>query len=244
MSYKEEIYQAYVSNHTSNLYGLNSLLKIKSHFPAWQYYYGRLLPSEPKAKILDLGCGDGGFVYWLLSKGFTVARGIDISEEQITIGRKMGIGNIQCADLMEALKDIKDEFDLIIARDVLEHFTKKDIYNILRVVHQALVPGGRFLIQVPNGEGIFCANIYYGDFTHETAFTQRSLNQVLRNTGYDHITVKPVGPAPLGLVSFLRYIVWGGISFLWRLAKLIETGNYKMITTQNIIASAQKSPQD
>ena len=210
MNYKEEIYQTYVSNHTSNLYGTNSIEKIRGHFSAWQYYYGKLLPLESKAKILDLGCGDGGFVYWLLTKGFSAARGIDISEEQINSGRAMGIEKIQCADLIETLKDVRDEYDLIIARDVVEHFTKKDIYKILRVVHQALIPGGRFLIQVPNGEGIFYTNIYYGDFTHETAFTQRSLNQVFRNTGYDHIKVYPVGPAPVGLVSFLRYLLWGG----------------------------------
>jgi len=240
MNYKEEIYQAYVSNHTSDLYGANSIEKIKSHFSSWQFYYGKYLPAELNATILDLGCGDGGFVYWLLSKGFNQTSGIDISEEQIRTGHELGIEQIRCANLAETLQNVEHKYDMIVARDVIEHFIKKDIYEMLQVIHRALKPGGRLLIQVPNGEGIFYANIFYGDFTHETAFTQRSLNQVFRNTGYNQITVKSVGPAPVGLVSSIRYLLWGGISFLWRLAKLIETGNPKLITTQNIVACAQK----
>jgi len=44
------------------------------------------LPEDKKAKIIDLGCGNGGFVYWLQQIGYQNAEGIDISAEQIETG--------------------------------------------------------------------------------------------------------------------------------------------------------------
>lgn len=51
--------------------------------------------------------------------------------------------NIVCADLLPFLQQHQHEFDLIIARDVLEHFAKAEVVEILRLTKQALTPTGR-----------------------------------------------------------------------------------------------------
>ena len=240
MQYKEVIYQNYIKNHTLGLYGKNSISKIESHFKAWRYYYKSFLPQDKNASILDMGCGDGSFVYWLQKEGYSNATGIDISQQQIDSGKELGIAGIICADLSDHLLASEQKYDLIVARDVIEHFTKDQVFDILHKVNRSLKPDGGIMVQVPNGEGLFYTSIYYGDFTHEVAYTARSLQQIFLNCGFSTVSVKPVGPPPVGLISSMRWLMWKIISAIWRLLKVVETGRPQGIFTQNILAMASK----
>ena len=142
LSYREKLYNTYVSTHTSYLYGRLNLDKIKRQFAVWRWYFGSFLPRDKEAKILDIGCGNGGFVYWLQSLGYKNSEGIDISEEQIGMARNLGIPNIECADLVEFLKSKDKVYDIIFARDIIEHFKKEEIINILSLIFNSLKKGG------------------------------------------------------------------------------------------------------
>jgi len=132
MTYRDKFYSKYVSSHTSRLYGEVFLGNIKKQFPVWQKYFGRFLPEDKKAKIIDLGCGNGGFVYWLQQIGYQNAEGIDISAEQIEAGQKLGIKNIRQADIKEFLiTQLPNNYDVIFMRDILEHFNKEEILDVL-----------------------------------------------------------------------------------------------------------------
>ncbi len=240
MNYKEVIYQNYVSNHNEQLYGKETLEKIKNNFPAWKYYFYSLLPTNKNAKILDIGCGNGAFVYFLHSLGFNNTQGIDVSNEQIMVGQNLGIKNLLVNDIKQYLTNNNELFDLIIARDVIEHFTKDEVFEINILVNKSLPPSGGFLIQVPNGQGLFHTSIFYGDYTHECAYTISSLNQVFKNTGFKNVICKPTGPVPSGFIAFLRFIAWKVVVIFIKIIKGIETGNPSGIFTQNIIALAQK----
>lgn len=89
MTYKNKFYSQYVSVHTRPLYGEQSLDDIKKQFPAWQAYFGKFLSEDRNARIIDLGCGNGGFVYWLQKNGYQNVEGIDISEEQVEVAKKI-----------------------------------------------------------------------------------------------------------------------------------------------------------
>jgi 2-polyprenyl-3-methyl-5-hydroxy-6-metoxy-1,4-benzoquinol methylase len=134
-NYKEVIYDKYITNHNRNLYGDTSLEQISKLFPSWRYFYARMLPVNKQAQILDIGCGDGGFVHWLHMQGYENASGIDISTEQIDSGRAMGIRNIFCEDLKTFLERSGNKYELIIARDVLEHFTKAETTSSTAILH-------------------------------------------------------------------------------------------------------------
>ena len=54
--------------------------------------------------VLDLGCGNGGFVYWLQHMGYKNSYGIDISPEQVEFANRLGIKNIIHAELFEFLR--------------------------------------------------------------------------------------------------------------------------------------------
>ena len=70
MNYRDKFFTKYVSGHTYHLYGEISLEDIRNQFQAWSAYFGKILPLEREARILDIGCGDGGLVYWLQSAGY------------------------------------------------------------------------------------------------------------------------------------------------------------------------------
>ena len=214
--------------------------RIRHSFPVWRYYFKKLLPQSASANILDIGCGNGSFVLFLTESGYINSSGIDISEEQIEYGRSIGISSIKCADLHDFLKEKTATYDCIIARDVMEHLTRQEIFDTLLMINNALHPGGFFIMQAPNGEGIFYTSIFYGDFTHEIAFTESSLNQICRNTGFKSVNCFPTGPVPHGIISSIRYALWQLIVLKRKINKMIETGNYRVIFTQNLIAKVIK----
>lgn len=234
--FKKRIYDRYITVHTEGLYGSNTLQRIETHFKSWQHYYGPLLPENKLAKILDIGCGDGSFVYWLHQLGYQNACGIDVSPEQIDKGKALGIDNLVCEDLFSYLNKSKEAFDYIIARDVVEHFTRDAVFQLLDAVYSNLSLNGQFLVQVPNGEGIYYTSIYWGDYTHEMAYTESSLRQITRTTGFTDIVFRPVGPAPVTFFGCIRWVLWRLKVLQHKFGKMVETGSFQGIFTQNIIA--------
>jgi len=236
MNYRDKFYSKYVSTQTSQLYGEASLNDIKKQFVVWKNYFGRFLSKDKNIKILDFGCGNGGFVYWLQQIGYQDAEGVDISEEQVKFAEKLGIKNIYCVEDIGAT----DRYDVIFMKDVLEHFTKDEALVLLEKVYKALKIGGLLVVQVPNAGNLLSGRLRYGDFTHEISFTKESIQQVLLVSDFKNISVFGTRPVVHGLKSFIRLILWGIIELGLRIYLLIETGSSKAIFTQNIIAVANK----
>ena len=51
---------------------------------------------------------------------------------------------------------------------------------------------GMLVVRVPNAEAIFKGSIMYGDFTHETYLTKRSMIQLFKTFDYGTVNVYPV----------------------------------------------------
>jgi 2-polyprenyl-3-methyl-5-hydroxy-6-metoxy-1,4-benzoquinol methylase len=239
--YKHILYKNYLSTHNVFLHGHIDLQSISKKFTAWDLYYKKHLPVRKESMILDIGCGEGAFVYYLQSRGYSQVHGIDISEEQISLGRELGILNLQVADLTSYLNGTESRFDLIIARDVIEHFTKQEAFDVVSLISKALRSDGKFIMQVPNGQGLFCNSIFYGDFTHEMAYSSTSVRQLFLNSGFTASICFPTGPIPHSVMGRLRQFIWGLKVLQLRFWKLIETGNGSGIFTSNIIAVGKKA---
>ncbi|MDX9982495.1 MAG: class I SAM-dependent methyltransferase, partial [Lentisphaeria bacterium] len=104
-------------------------------------------------RILELGCGSGDFLAYLAERGLGPAEGVDLSPEQT--GRASGRGlAVACEDARERLARSAGCYDAIVAFDFLEHFTRDELFELLPLIQAALRPGGRLLVQTPNGAGI------------------------------------------------------------------------------------------
>lgn len=239
-SFKKILYENYSSTHNSYLYGDITKESIRKKFKAWDQYYKRHLPIDKSSLILDVGCGDGSFVYYLQTLGYSNVHGIDVSVEQISIGENLGISNLEVGDLVSYLTHAENGFHFIIARDVIEHFTRQETFQILLLVNKALKENGKFLMQVPNGQGLYYTSIFYGDFTHEMAYTSGSVRQLFLNTGFKQSICYPTGPVSHSLAGMLRKCLWQLKVSQLRFWKMVETGNSTGIFTSNIIAVGEK----
>jgi len=240
MNYKEKLYQNYRSTHNAILQGPQSLKKIEGSFKIYDFYYGQHLPVNEEATILDIGCGDGNFVYYLQQSGYKNTIGIDLSEEQIELGKSIGIENIHVANLSEFLKGKTDYFDLIVAKDVIEHLTKQEAFDTLNLVSKSLKRSGRFLMQVPNGQGLYYTSIFYGDYTHEVAYTQQSVRQLFLNCGFRSAKCYPVNPYEGSIKGMLRSMLWRLKVYHLKFWRMIESGKRTGIFTSNLIAVGEK----
>lgn len=241
MNYRNKFYSKYISTHTSHFYGELSLDKIRKQFPTWQRYFGRFLPKDKNVKIIDLGCGSGGLIYWFQQIGYQNSEGIDISNEQIETAKKLGISHIHQADFKEFLKDKQNIYDVIVMRGVIEHFTKEEVLDIFDLIYHSLKDRGILIAQTINAESPFSGRSRYGDFTHEISFTEGSICQALLVSNFKNIKVFPTRPVVHGFKSFLRAVLWRGIEATLCLYSLIETGSFTGIFTRSLIVTAERT---
>jgi SAM-dependent methyltransferase len=114
-------------------------------------WLGNLVPRDTRARVLDLGCGPGGF---LLPAGrvFGSAAGIDISMAWLVICRKRleaeRIPAVLVCACAERLPFRRDTFDLVIAFDTLEHVVDRD--RMVGEAHRVARPGGIVVCTTPN----------------------------------------------------------------------------------------------
>ncbi|MFI5107211.1 MAG: methyltransferase domain-containing protein [Terriglobales bacterium] len=211
----------------------------------WRYYdeltIRRAAITDPQARILELGCGYGRLLLTLRRLGFHNLRGVDLSQEQVQLAGELGLDCVVRGDALSFLQDAPPgEADAVFALDVLEHLSKDNLLELVAAVYRALKPGGRFVVHVPNGEAIFSGRIVYGDLTHQTAFTQTSMAQLLTIGGFEKIRCFEDQPIIHGPVSLVRNVAWRVIRLGFKLIALVETGSGNLLLSQNLTAIAAK----
>lgn len=237
MSYKTALYDSYVTSHIADRKGAPDRSALAAARRVFDQHFGALLPAR-RSRAADLGCGPGTLVAWLKTKGFDRVFGVDFSAEQVANAHAIGVHEVRQGDLFDFLATER-EFDLLVARDVIEHFDKQMVFDFLQACRGALAPGGRLLLQVPNAESPYFGRVRYGDFTHEVAFSASSVKQVLAAAGFSRVSVHPWRPARLGARSWLRYLVWRVLEPLIKLPIVVESGGRDRIVTMNLIVAAE-----
>jgi SAM-dependent methyltransferase len=161
--------------------------------------------GEPPGRALDVGCGRGDLAAALLARGWRVA-GVEPSERAAAIARRRGIEVLGDTLATAALDD--ESYDVVVFRHSLEHLP--DPVGDLGRVREALRPGGRVVISVPNfgswQRRRFGADWFHLDLPrHRTHFTAASLGCALRRAGLsvgEQFTTTSV----LGLPGSLQYV--------------------------------------
>lgn len=114
---------------------------------AQHYKYDRLLDKiqKPCAKILEVGCGWGGFMERAINRQHSV-KGITLSHQQLEYAQK----RLQNTDAVVALEDYRhqnDSYDYIVSIEMLEAVGKKYWSVYFKKLKQLLKPGGKILLQ-------------------------------------------------------------------------------------------------
>lgn len=199
------------------------------------------IPSKRQTRIVDVGCGDGTWLYILKQKGYENISGADVSQEQVKLAREKGVEEVEIADGQGYLEGMaSNTVDVVLMIDVLEHLTRQELFDTADEVYRVLSGGGRCIAHVPNAGGIFSMDVRYGDLTHEVAFTPSSVKQLYSTVGFSGVSCFEDKPVPHGFVSFLRRIVWEVGTVPFRLLEASETGNFDAVLSRNMIAIAVK----
>jgi 2-polyprenyl-3-methyl-5-hydroxy-6-metoxy-1,4-benzoquinol methylase len=240
--YRELIYLRYFSARDEP-FEPDSLVDLRSRLPYLRKLVRRHFPANLNAAILDLGCGYGALLHVLHKEGYTNTRGVDGSSEQVAAARRLGIAGVEQDDVVSTLaKTASASLDVVVAFDVIEHFTKDELVALAVEVLRTLRPGGRWIIHAPNAEGLFGGRARYGDFTHELAFTRSSLTQLLKASGFAHVACYEDRPVPHGVRSAMRAALWALIRAGLLFILAVETGAFQKaaIFSQNLLAIAER----
>ncbi len=236
--WKNKLFQRYVSTGQSAS-DINQIFHVKK-YPRYRRFINKHIQNDINSRILELGCGNGALLFCLKEMGYKNIFGVDISQEQIEIANRNGLENILRNDIVSYLNESDEKYNVIIMMDVLEHIEKEDLLELLDNVYKHLNQEGSLIIHVPNGEGVFGMRIRYGDYTHTTCFTLKSIKQVLKASGYKEIQCFEEPPVVHGLKSLIRYIVWSIFIFPYRVLLISETGVIKHILSQNMLVTCKK----
>jgi len=221
----------------------NPLSSLERIIREYDVNYSKFLPKNKSAKILDIGCGMGHFLYYLEKKGFTNFEGIDIGLEQIEFCRQ------HITDRVRHIKDISGYlelcsklFDLIIMNDVIEHIPRAKIIPTLESIYKKMKDNGTLIIKTGNAASLYGFFLRYIDFTHEIAFTENSLYQVLKAIGFTKIEIFPYRSSwsfnPKRILWLLLQRIW---FFILNNIYFIEVGTDRpKILSKLLVAVAQK----
>ena len=104
--------------------------------------------TRPGQRLLDAGCGTGGFLRWALDRGsFAGAAGVDIGSAAIDLARE----RLPEADLrtgsLKSLAFRDGAFDLVVTNDVLQHVPEDEVEASLGELRRVLAPGGTLLLR-------------------------------------------------------------------------------------------------
>lgn len=209
-------------------------------FMQWcEEHYGDWLADAPRdGSVLELGAGDGSMLAYLQSSGFRQLDGIDISEQQARLARSLG-RPVRVQDAFDALAVPAGTLGGIVALDFLEHFSKAEVTDLLCLSAAALRPGGFLLLRTPNGQGLFCGQVIYGDLTHSTIFTPNSLHQALDLAGFGDVRFREATFVRRGLRGRLRGVAWDAIRACANVVRRVQSGTAQEIWSENLLCCAR-----
>lgn len=167
-----------------------------------------MLPTDG-SPILDVGCGNGSFANYLISKGYDVY-GTDASLSGVTIANKSNPGHFYIQDLSTdelptELKELK--FKTIISTEVIEHLydPRKYIQFCKSILEKS--SGGNFIISTPYHG--YLKNLLLSVFNawdkHHTVlwngghikfWSYKTLKSLLEEGGFEIIAFKGCGRLP------------------------------------------------
>jgi SAM-dependent methyltransferase len=189
--------------------------------PYYRWYTRDWLPEARETAVLDIGCGSGQFLYFLRRAGFEGAIGLDVDPAQVEFGRGLGL-DCRCMPALDYLLEDGPEFGLIAMLDILEHFTREELFPLLEAVAARLAPGGRLIASVPNAESPHGLKAIYADITHEIAFTPISLSEMLFCHGLKVTALRDPWPAPVSPALRAYRLAVG-------MARRIEAGRLRLL---------------
>ncbi|MGE5266400.1 MAG: class I SAM-dependent methyltransferase [Deltaproteobacteria bacterium] len=178
--------------------------KATAYFTNARADFVRLLPRDPTARVLEIGCGNGATGALAMARGRAGRYvGVELIETQGRKARQV-LSDVLIGDVEHMDFDWQPaEFDALILSEVLEHLLEPGL--LLRRLHRFVRPGGMVLASSPNiahwrvlrelvkgrfdlaDQGVF-------DRTHLRWFTPATFAAMFEIAGFRIDHIRPVTP--------------------------------------------------
>lgn len=148
--------------------------------------YGRFLPKDTNAAILDIGCGPGDFVRFLHKRGYRNITAVDVDEAAIASLQGIdGLTAIQCQIDGPALQRMDAKWDLILAKQMIIYLDRHQAPEFVRAIANSLADDGRVIVDVFNGALLSSRFTELKDPGIQTAYTDLGLQRLLEWNGLE-----------------------------------------------------------
>ncbi len=105
----------------------------------------RKLGLEPGMRVLDIGCGWGGFAIYAAEKYGVNVTGVTVSEEQVKLAKSF-CANLPVRFELKDYRDIQETFDRIVSIGMFEHVGFTHYRTYMQAVNRCLKDDGLFLL--------------------------------------------------------------------------------------------------
>lgn len=138
----------------------SSLISWKDRLPREWVFLEPVFGAAPSRDVLDLGSGTGEHARFLISKGFSVT-GVDASPAMVEKAQAARGGTFLLGDMRDVAAAVgRQRFGAAqCLGNALPHLTAEDdLVRVARSVHQVLLPGAPFVMQLLNYDRIEAKN--------------------------------------------------------------------------------------
>ncbi len=126
---------------------------------------------RPDARVLEIGCGWGGFMEHAASRRGSRVTGITLSREQLAFANRrmalQGLDRMSRASLTD-YRDTQGSYDAVVSIEMLEAVGEENWRRYFDILHQRLKPGAPAVVQV-----ITIADERFDEYRRGTDFIQR-----------------------------------------------------------------------
>lgn len=105
---------------------------------------------EPGMRILDIGCGWGGFCLYAAEKYDVECVGLTVSRQQATLARERARG-FPVEILLQDYRSYRGQFDAVVSIGMFEHVGRRNYAVYMQMVRNCLKPDGLFLLHTIGG---------------------------------------------------------------------------------------------
>jgi hypothetical protein len=145
--------------------------------------------------VLELGAGFCDFINQFPSKKKIC---IELNVERRKFA-SLGV-EFHCGDVLQEIEKINTEVSMVFASNFLEHFSERQLEDLLPKIHSILYKNGKFVLIQPNYR--LCKNSYFDDETHQTIFSDENIVPFLEKFNFKVIQLIP-GLLPFSMKSRL-----------------------------------------
>jgi cyclopropane-fatty-acyl-phospholipid synthase len=110
----------------------------------------RKLQLEPGLRVLDIGCGWGGFAFYAAEKFGVEVIGVTVSKEQAEMANQC-VGDLPVCIELQDYREIEGYFDRIVSIGMFEHVGAPSYRQYMRTVERCLTSDGLFLLHTIGG---------------------------------------------------------------------------------------------